>query len=43
MTLYEEGRFLLDDSISKWFPEYADKRCSSNRPRARGASRPRVL
>jgi CubicO group peptidase (beta-lactamase class C family) len=25
MTLFEEGRFLLDDPISKWLPEYADK------------------
>ena len=25
MTLFEEGRFLLDDPISKWLPDYADK------------------
>ena len=25
MSLYEEGHFLLDDPISKWLPEYADK------------------
>ena len=24
MMLFEEGRFLLDDPISKWLPEYAD-------------------
>ena len=25
MMLYEEGHFLLDDPISKWLPEFADK------------------
>ena len=25
MSLFEEGHFLLDDPISKWLPEYADK------------------
>ena len=25
MMLWEEGRFLLDDPISKWLPSYADK------------------
>ena len=25
MSLYEEGHFLLDDPISKWLPDYADK------------------
>ena len=25
MSLYEEGHFLLDDPISKWLPEYANK------------------
>ena len=25
MMLYEEGHFLLDDPISKWLPEYANK------------------
>jgi CubicO group peptidase (beta-lactamase class C family) len=24
MTLYEEGKFLLDDPISRWIPEYSD-------------------
>jgi CubicO group peptidase (beta-lactamase class C family) len=26
MMLYEEGLFLLDDPISKWLPEFADKK-----------------
>ena len=25
MMLFEEGRFLLDDPISKWFPDYRDR------------------
>ena len=43
MMLYEEGRFLLDDPISKWLPAYADKQVLINdvpRPRREPAARP---
>lgn len=30
MMLWEEGRFLLDDPISKWLPAYADKQVLEN-------------
>jgi CubicO group peptidase (beta-lactamase class C family) len=30
MMLWEEGRFLLDDPISKWLPSYADKQVMEN-------------
>ena len=30
MMLFEEGRFLLDDPISKWLPEYADHQVRLN-------------
>ena len=43
MMLYEEGRFLLDDPISKWLPAYAGKQVVVNeapRPRRERAVRP---
>ena len=43
MMLYEEGRFLLDDPISKWLPAYADKEVVLNdvpQPRREAAVRP---
>ena len=43
MTLFEEGAFLLDDPISKWLPDYADKQVvimDAARPRREPAIRP---
>ena len=43
MMLYEEGRFLLDDPIAKWLPEYADKEvllAGPTRARREPAARP---
>lgn len=43
MTLFEEGRFLLDDPISKWLPDYADLDVVASEPgrsRTEPAARP---
>ena len=40
MSLFEEGRFLLDDPISKWLPEYADLTVVASGP---GRSRTEAL
>jgi CubicO group peptidase (beta-lactamase class C family) len=40
MSLFEEGRFLLDDPISKWMPDYADLTVVASGP---GRSRTEAL
>ena len=44
MMLFEEGKFLLDDPIAKWIPEYADHKVRINadgvRPRVVAEARP---
>ena len=32
MMLFEEGRFKLDDPVSEWIPEYADKQVAVRAP-----------
>ena len=39
MMLFEEGRFLLDDPISKWIPEYENHTVRINRRRRTAADR----
>ena len=45
MMLFEEGRFLLDDPIAKWLPEYADHqvRLNSNGVRPERATEQRPV
>jgi CubicO group peptidase (beta-lactamase class C family) len=40
MMLWEEGRFLLDDPISRWLPSYADKRVVDTGPGRLDVARP---
>ena len=42
MMLFEEGRFLLDDPISRWLPDYNDPQVlvDANQPRREAAARP---
>ena len=41
MMLFEEGRFLLDDPISRWLPDYNDPQVlvDANQPRREAAAR----
>jgi CubicO group peptidase (beta-lactamase class C family) len=41
MVLFDEGRFLLDDPVSKWLPEFKDTPVTV--PAAKGAAKPREL
>jgi CubicO group peptidase (beta-lactamase class C family) len=43
MMLYEEGRFQLDDPISKWMPEYAEPKVAEPLPDSAGGPRYRLV
>lgn len=43
MTLFEEGRFGLDDAISKWIPEYANPRVAIKAPSGERIAEPYKL
>jgi CubicO group peptidase (beta-lactamase class C family) len=43
MMLFEEGRFLLNDPISKWLPEYADPKVAEPLPDSAGGPRYRLV